>query len=161
MAQKQKKMKKHQFLQMSMFLIMIGCASFVNLNAQNLEKHTWKNRILVVKTSDSASEKYQEQIKEFRNADEELKDRKFVLYKMIGDDFESIDYTNRELIDAGKTEGKQIGKTLNNQENFEVILIGLDGGVKLQQTEVLRKEALFKIVDAMPMRRNELNRKNE
>ena len=158
---KQEKMIKQKLLQMSVFLISMVWVSLMHVNAQNLEKHTWKNRILVVKTSDSASEKYQEQIKEFRNADEELKDRKFVLYIMTGDDFESIDYANRELIHAGKTEGKQIGKTLHDQENFEVILIGLDGGVKLQQTEVLRKEALFKIVDAMPMRRNELNRKNE
>ena len=139
----------------------MGCASFVNLNAQNLEKHTWKNRILVVKTSDSASEIYQEQIKEFRNATDELKVRKFVLYKITGDDFELINFTNGELNDSGKIAGKSIGKILNDKENFEVILIGLDGGIKLRQTEVLTKEDLFNIVDAMPMRRSELSRKIE
>ena len=72
-----------------------------------------------------------------------------------------IDFANPEVIDSGKIQGKQIGKILNDKEDFEVILIGLDGGIKLQQTEVLKKEALFNIVDAMPMRRNELNRKNE
>jgi len=144
-----------------MFLILIGCLSFVNLNAQNLEKHTWKNRILVVKTSDSSSEIYQEQIKEFRNASDELKVRKFVLYKITGDHFELIDFANRESVDSGKIAGKPIGMILNEKENFEVILIGLDGGIKLRQTEVLRKEDLFNIVDAMPMRRNELSRKIE
>ena len=138
----------------------MGCASFVNLNAQNLEKHTWESRILVVKTSDSASEIYQEQIKEFRNATDELKVRKFVLYKITKDHFELIDFANPELNDSGKITGKPIGMTLNDKENFEVILIGLDGGIKLQQTAVLTKEALFNIVDAMPMRRNELNEKN-
>ena len=154
-------MTKQKLLQASMFLIMIGCASFVTINAQNLEKHTWKNRILLVKTSDSSSAMYQEQIKEFSNSPEELKVRKFVLYKITGDHFEMIDFTNPDLFDSGKIQGKPIGMTLNDKENFEVILIGLDGGIKLQQTEVLRKEALFNIVDAMPMRRNELNRKNE
>lgn len=144
-----------------MFLILMGGASFVHLNAQNLEKHTWKNRILVVKTSDSASEIYQEQIKEFRNAADELKVRKFVLYKITGDDFELINFANGELNDSGKIAEKSIGKTLNDKENFEVILIGLDGGIKLRQTEVLTKEDLFNIVDAMPMRRNELSRKIE
>ncbi len=139
----------------------MGGASFVNLNAQNLEKHTWKNRILLVKTSDSASEIYQQQIKEFENAADELKVRKFVLYKITGDDFELIDFTNRELNDSGKIAGKSIGKTLNDKENFEVILIGLDGGIKLRQTEVLTKEALFNIVDAMPMRRSEIDRHKE
>ena len=154
-------MTRHKLFQVRLFLIMMGCASFVNLKAQNLEKHTWINRILVVKTSDSASEIYQEQINEFRNATDELKDRKFVLYKISVDHFELIDFTNPELIDSGKTAGKSIGKILNDKEDFEVLLIGLDGGIKLRQTEVLRKEELFNIVDAMPMRRNELNKKKE
>ena len=144
-----------------MFLIILGGASFVNVKAQNLEKHTWKNRILIVKTSDSASAIYQQQIKEFRNATDEMEVRKFVLYKIDKDDFELTDFTNPALNDSGKIAGKPIEKTLDKKENFEVILIGLDGGIKLRQTEVLTKEALFNIVDAMPMRRNELSRKIE
>jgi len=151
---------RQKLLQVSMFLILMGGTSFVNLTAQNLEKHTWKNRILIVKTSDSASAIYQEQIKEFSNAPDELKVRKFVLYKITRDHFELINFENSELNDSGKITGKPIGMTLNDKENFEVILIGLDGGIKLQQTAVLTKEALFNIVDAMPMRRNELNEKN-
>ena len=139
----------------------MGCASSINLTAQNLEKHTWKNRILLVKTSDSASDIYQEQIKEFSNATDELKVRKFVLYKITGDHFELINFAKTELNDSGKITGKPIGKTLNDKENFEVILIGLDGGIKLWQTDVLSKEALFSTVDAMPMRRNELSTKKE
>ena len=154
-------MIRHKLFQMSMFLIIMGCASFVNLNAQNLEKHTWKNRILVVKTSDSSSEIYQQQINEFENAADELNIRKFVLYKITGDAYELIDFTNRELNTSGKINGNSIGETLNDKENFEVILIGLDGGIKLRQTDVLTKEALFSIVDAMPMRRNELSTKKE
>jgi hypothetical protein len=156
---KPKKMSKLKLLPVSVFLIMMGCTPFMNLNGQNLEKHTWKNRILLVKTSDSTSEKYQEQVTEFRNSDDELIDRKFILYKIIGDDFELIDFSNSELNDSGKIVGKPVGMMLNDTENFEVILIGLDGGIKLQQTEVLKKDALFAIVDAMPMRRSELSRK--
>lgn len=102
-------MIRQKLLQVSMFLIMIGCASFVNVTAQNLEKHTWKSRILLVKTSDSSSAIYQEQIKEFSHSSEELKVRKFVLYKIINDHFEMIDFTNPELIDSGKIQGGTIG----------------------------------------------------
>ena len=154
-------MTRQRLFPVSLFLIMMGCASFVQLKAQNLEKHTWKNRILVIKTSDSASAIYQEQIKEFRDAAEELKVRKFVFYKITGDHFELMDFTNPASNESGKITGKPVGMTLTEKENFEVILIGLDGGIKLQQTDLLRKEALFSIVDAMPMRRSELNRKNE
>ena len=88
-----------------MIFILMGCASFVPINGQNLEKHTWKNRILVFKTSESASEIYQQQVKEFENSEAELKDRKFILYKINGADFESIDYTKEASTDSGNISG--------------------------------------------------------
>ncbi len=154
-------MIQQKLLKLSMFLIMTGMCIICDVNAQNLEKHTWKNRILLVKTSDSASEIYQQQIKEFDNATDELEVRKFVLYKITGDEYEMINYENPTLNDSGKIASKSTEMTLNDKENFEVILIGLDGGVKLRQTDVLTKEALFNIVDAMPMRRNEIDRNEE
>ena len=39
---------------------------------------------------------------------------------------------------------------------FEVVLLGLDGGIKLQQGELLQLERLYAIIDAMPMRRREI-----
>ena len=111
---------------------------------------------MIVKTSDIKTKKYQEQLKEFRNSVEELIDRKIIFYKIIGDDFELIDYENSELNNSGKISGQLTEKILNKKENFEVILVGLDGGLKLQQTEILIKEDLFKIIDSMPMRRDEL-----
>ncbi|WKK67521.1 DUF4174 domain-containing protein [Lutimonas zeaxanthinifaciens] len=154
-------MTRHRLFKVSMFLILMGCASFVPINGQNLEKHTWKNRILVFKTTDSALQIYQQQVKEFENSEAELKDRKFVLYRITGADFERIDYTKDALTDSGSISGTSLEKIFNAQEHFEVVLIGLDGGVKLRQTEVLSKEDLYGIVDAMPMRRSELNRKNK
>ncbi len=153
-----KKMKINEILTIRVVLIMIGCFSFMNSNGQNLQKHKWENRILIVKTSDIKSKKYQEQLKEFRNSIEEMIDRKFLLYQIIGNDFVLIDYKNSELNNSGKISGKSIEKILNEKENFEVILIGLDGEIKLQQTEILIKEDLYKIIDSMPMRRDELRR---
>ena len=41
-------------------------------------------------------------------------------------------------------------------EGFLLLLIGKDGGVKLATEEVTPPEALFALVDAMPMRRREM-----
>ena len=41
-------------------------------------------------------------------------------------------------------------------EGFLLVLIGKDGGVKLATEEVTPPEALFALVDAMPMRRREM-----
>ena len=148
----------NELLTIRIILIMIGCSSFMNLNGQNLKKHKWRNRVLIIKTSDIKSKKYQEQLNEFKNSIEELIDRKFILYQITGDDFVLLDYKNNELNNSGKISRKLTDTILNEKENFEVILIGLDGGIKLQQTEILMKEDLFNITDSMTMRRNELIR---
>lgn len=149
----------NEILTIRIILVIIGYSSLFNLNAQNLKEHKWKNRILIVKSSDLKSKKQREQFKEFRNSIEELIDRKFILYKITGDDFVLIDYENSKLNNSGKISGKLAEKVLNEKEDFEVILIGLDGGIKLQRTEILTKEDLFKITDSMSMRRDELTRK--
>lgn len=153
-----KKMILNELLTIRMIFILIGCSSLTNLNGQDLKEHSWENRILIVKTSDITSNKYQEQRKEFKNSLEELIDRKFVFYIVTGDDFELIDYENVALNKSGKISGKLSETILSEKENFEVVLIGLDGGIKLRQTEILIKEDLFKIIDSMPMRRDELIR---
>ncbi|WP_235982901.1 DUF4174 domain-containing protein [Kordia aestuariivivens] len=128
------------------------------MNAQDLKKHQWENRIIIIKATDIASKKQQQQLKEFRDASEEMIDRRFVVYVITRDDFRLINYKNSALNTSGKISEK-LKNSLNPKEDFEVFLIGLDSGIKLQQTEVLTKIDLFKIVDSMPMRRNEL-RKN-
>ena len=45
--------------------------------------------------------------------------------------------------------------------DFEVILIGLDGGVKLRDTKLVSTETLFALIDGMPMRKAELRRQGE
>ena len=39
---------------------------------------------------------------------------------------------------------------------FRIVLVGKDGGIKLEQEEVLDPETLFSLIDGMPMRRNEM-----
>ena len=39
---------------------------------------------------------------------------------------------------------------------FKLVLVGKDGGVKLEQDAVLAPEELFAVIDRMPMRRNEM-----
>ncbi len=149
-------MKQNKTVLISGITIMMICFSFMDTYAQDLEKHQWKNRVLIIKTLDKTSKKYQKQVKEFQNSIEGLIDRKFVLYKITKNDFTLINYKDSILNTSGKISKKLTTKTLNKKESFEVILIGLDGQIKLRQVEVLTKEDLFKIVDAMPMRKNEL-----
>lgn len=129
------------------------------MSGQNLERHLWKNRILIVKTHQEGAKKYQDQVKEFKSLANEFEERKLVLYQVEGTRYKLLDYGNADSIQSGEVSQKLEKEVLIGKDPFEVILIGLDGNVKLQQTQVMLGEELFKIIDRMPMRKAELRRK--
>ncbi|MGD1842832.1 MAG: DUF4174 domain-containing protein [Thermonemataceae bacterium] len=126
--------------------------------AQQLEEHQWENRVLIVKTTDEQSQKYQQQLKEFKKATEGLSERKLVLYQVVGNSYQLTDYQNPQANTSGKVSQALNQKFLKEKELFEVILIGLDGGVKRQKTTLLTQEELFGLIDAMPMRKAEMKK---
>lgn len=138
----------------------MGCLLFSNLDGQNLENHEWKNRILIVKAETEVSKNYQNQMKELSNSSEEFKERKLILYQVIGNRYEEIDLKSTGIRASGEISTKMSDYILNKKYPFEIILIGLDGGIKLKQTNLLKKEELFNIIDSMPMRSSELRNKN-
>lgn len=142
---------------MKIVVLLISCILVVSMSAQDLKKQQWEHRIIIVKSSIVNAEKQQEQWKELEVSSEEMIERRFVLYIVTGDDFSFINYKNPARNDSGKVSGK-LAEIFNPKEDFEVLLIGLDGGIKLRQTDILTKEKLFNLVDAMPMRSNELRR---
>lgn len=56
---------------------------------------------------------------------------------------------------AGLVERDFVVETRRNASGFSVVLIGKDGGEKLRRNTLLSSKELFAIVDAMPMRRAE------
>ena len=153
-------MKK--LLEHSKIIVLFASSLFaMNLNAQDLKNHRWEDRILIIKTLDATNEQFLAQLAEFKNTNEEMKERRFVLYTILGDVYTQINYKNpKQLYTTDKTSGR-LANILDDNKLFEVILIGLDGGIKLRQTKVLTKKELFDTVDSMPMRRSELRKKNE
>lgn len=133
-------------------MIMAGMESY----GQELENFKWKNRILIVKTLDSDSEIFNDQLTEFRDSNDEFEERKLVLLTMNQNDFELINFTRVESGNSGQVSDSISDNILNQSNDFEVILIGLDGGIKLRRSTILLKKDLFSIIDAMPMRRNEM-----
>lgn len=131
----------------------------MNLNGQDLQKHEWENRILILKTKDKDSIKYQKQLEAIGNSINDLAERKLILYQIIDDEYEQIDFKENQSTKKGKVSPELYKKILNEDEAFEIILIGLDGGVKLQKTDILLIEDLNRIIDSMPMRQQEMKMK--
>jgi len=130
----------------------IFCFFMVNANAQNLSAHQWKNRIILVLVNDAAPAELQTQLTEFRTHSEGMKERKLVVYQVQANQFQRGLSPENEWIVSNKL----YQKYKSDDASFEVVLIGLDGGIKLTQSDLLTCEKLFAIIDGMPMRRREM-----
>jgi hypothetical protein len=127
----------------------------MTISAQNFESHQWKNRLVLIISSDSNSEIFQKQLEELSTNRKGLKSRKLIIYKILP---EKLQIPNKDSTWVYNSELH--ASYTKSGEPFKVILIGLDRGVKLEQNAVLTTEELFSKIDAMPMRQSELKNNN-
>ena len=121
--------------------------------SQDVKKHKWENRVLLVFTHKKNDEIFNKQISNLLKEKKGLTERKLIIYQFVKDQY-SINFDSKWLLFSLKK-----SKYKTESENFKVVLIGLDGGVKLEQTSFLSTKKLFIIIDGMPMRRNEIRNK--
>ncbi|WP_299366665.1 DUF4174 domain-containing protein [Winogradskyella sp.] len=125
---------------------------FVSVNAQQLEKHLWKNRVLLVISENETSDLLMRQL-ELLDKPKQLKERKLIIYQIHPKKHKVL---NKDKSDWVKSSGLFDEYNAEGVE-FKIVLIGLDGGIKLKQNDnVLTSEILFSTIDRMPMRQREL-----
>ncbi len=121
---------------------------------QDLSSHRWENRVLLILVEDTDHPVYQDQISELNRDIAGVEDRKLIIYTIKPNEFttglKKLTWTSSDDL---YVQNKQL------DGDFEIILIGLDGGIKLRQAELLKNDKLFAFIDAMPMRRNELRKR--
>ena len=123
------------------------------VNAQNLSSHQWKDRILVVMTEDTLNNTFQQQLLELEKNIHGLKERKLFVYLI-----QPTEFKKGLLSKSWQKNSTLFEKYKNSNSAFEIALIGLDGGIKLQQTDFLSCNKLFSMIDMMPMRRAEMKK---
>ncbi|PQJ80792.1 hypothetical protein BTO18_17140 [Polaribacter porphyrae] len=156
MRLKKQLIKEDSFLMLknSLFLCCIFLVFFKSYS-QDLQKHRWKNRVVLIFSDSKDDEKLQNQINILSKEKEGLAEMKLLIYRFSQGFFT----TNFNTIWFSST--LKIRKYKKKSEDFKIVLIGLDGGIKMKQTTLLSAEKLFAIIDGMPMRRSELrNNKN-
>ncbi|WP_353472252.1 DUF4174 domain-containing protein [Salipiger sp. H15] len=106
--------------------------------APDLAELRWSHRpvLLFAPSGDDAS--YLAQLNLFRDAEEGMRARDIVV-----------------LSDLDPRKPSPIRQAFS-PGGFKLVLVGKDGGVKLEEDAVLPPERLFALIDAMPMRRSEL-----
>lgn len=134
-----------------LLICLILCNLYV-MNGQDISKHTWKNRLLLVITDHPNNLDFQKQINLLKKDRKGLVERKLIVYQIT-----SGAYREGLLYTSVWQESKVLFEHyVSKDDAFEIILIGLDGGIKLRQTELLDTETLFSTIDKMPMRRSEM-----
>ena len=139
--------------------ILLGILMISYAHGQDLNKHLWKNRVVLIMSQNENSKEYQDQIAEFYKFPSELKERKMLIYHVLPQRYtlinDAVDPEQNEWVSSSALFDKFARKNVD----FKVVLIGLDGGNKLEKNGLLSAEELFGTIDSMPMRRAELNKK--
>ncbi len=126
------------------------------LSAQDIEQYRWKNRLVLLLTDHPEDQALQKQLKVFESNLEGLKERKLEIIHLCPDQIRIWDPAADIL---SKSDGQIYQKYRSKSTSFEMVLIGLDGGEKLRTASPISLDRLFAVIDAMPMRRWELDDK--
>ncbi|MEO0469465.1 MAG: DUF4174 domain-containing protein [Bacteroidota bacterium] len=122
------------------FIFFVVMSLSFSLSGQNLSQYQWENRLLVCLLAEGSEEMLHIQEEKLSACEAGLKDRQLLLQKV---------YPQQTLY-----------RKLHRADAFEILLIGLDGGVKARWSEPIDCEEVFALIDGMPMRRAELRRRN-
>lgn len=122
--------------------------------SQDLDKHKWQNRLIVILTNDTQNETYKKQVNVFHDEDEGFKERKLLVYHVKAGEYKT-GFENENW----KKSTQLYDRFKKSESDFEILLLGLDGGVKLRQDELLTVKKLYAKIDVMPMRQREIESK--
>jgi hypothetical protein len=125
-------------------------------NTVDLKQYQWKNRLLLVfaPTREEPSFKALHDSTVARRAD--VEDRDLVVFELLESGPSSVD---------GDPLDPATARQLRNRfgappGGFSVVLVGKDGGVKLDRQDRTSLEEIFALIDSMPMRQEEMRRQN-
>ncbi|QLE53677.1 DUF4174 domain-containing protein (plasmid) [Nostoc sp. C057] len=124
----------------------------IKMSSFNLSSQKWQNRVLLVFAPSVDNHSYQQQMQLFNQHQNGFTDRDLVLVQVLATD---KSYANGQLIDESSAV-KLRNRFGVDKENFQVILVGKDGGVKRSDTKPVQAAAIFEQIDAMPMRQQEM-----
>jgi hypothetical protein len=120
-----------------------------------LEAYQWKNRLLLVIAPNDADPRLMAFERRLSASMEEVRDRDLLSIRLL-----EAGPTGRPEQPLPPEDVHALRRRYGAvQGGFAVILIGKDGGVKLVQEEQVSLQAIFDLIDTMPMRRQEMRLK--
>ena len=123
----------------------------------DLTQFQWKNRLLFLFAPDVNNLPFKNLHSEIAAQQAEVKDRDLVVFEVLERNPSRMDSAplDRQAADSIRD---RFGVPPNK---FSLILVGKDGGIKLKRHDQADLEEIFKLIDSMPMRQNEMQRKKK
>jgi hypothetical protein len=128
-----------------MLLVLVSLTAY-GAEMNNLSDYQWKNRLILVQ----AASETEGAVETLRDANAEINDRDIVWFVNTGSGLVS----NQATVSGGvEHDVNELLAKARSQDR--VLLIGKDGGIKSRESS-LNLDAIFRRIDAMPMRSREM-----
>lgn len=123
----------------------------------DFDQFKWKKRLLLVFAPESSHPLFESLQRDLSTRKHEVDDRDLVVFEILG-------------IGTSKRDGSQLdphtAASLRERfgispKAFSLILVGKDGGVKLRRNDPVSLEEIFRLIDSMPMRQDEMRQKDQ
>ena len=144
-----------RFHSLLILLLILTVSTPVTSSAQDiLAQYRWQNRVVILFAEGVDNDKAAGFLASLSERQPDFIDRDMLLITV---------YPEKAKI-AGEAISAQAAVALQNRynqdnANFRVLLIGKDGGVKLNRIKETALQNLFDLIDTMPMRRQEMRQK--
>jgi hypothetical protein len=106
-------------------------SSINNMTAQDIPSHQWKERVLIVLTTDTSNTIYNKQVQLFKDNLPGLKERKVKIY-LASPEVYKIFNSDKDSWNKGDS---LYQKYKSKDSGIELVLIGLDGSVKSRKSK--------------------------
>lgn len=137
-----------------LFLFSSCNQKILHFDLENLE---WENRLVIVFSEND--EFIQNQIDDLTYYSDEIVDRDLVI--LFSDNNEFIvtfdGFQSKKMIN--KVSYEKIYKRFFNNRNSRTLLLGKDGQIKIDTNKFIDSNKIFKEIDQMPMRKEEMKSK--
>lgn len=150
---------------MKVFLMMIGSLLLVtgilaslgnggNSEAVDLSSYRWRHRLLLIFSPSTDFAAYQTLLQQLHQERTGVLDRDLIVFRLVNQGHSQVGKARLNHQEV-ETLRRRFGVTENE---FRVVLIGKDGGVKLSERSVDLVD-VFGLIDSMPMRQREMEEK--
>jgi hypothetical protein len=134
------------------FVCLFCSNSEISAQTFDLKNYVWRKRVLLVLAPNAENELYKQQLRAIKRDKKDFEDRDLIVISLFV--ASGLDENNK-TISIEKVSALRKKYKISDTE-FRAILIGKDGGKKESREKPFDNPQLFKIIDAMPMRKDEI-----